>query len=100
MNWLQIVIMIAGLLRELKKSNSREEFQAGPQALKAESLGSGQLLNWLWENREQIIAFAVMLFERFSSPPSTEPQAMTDGTESPEAEAKAQLEGLASDLSQ
>ena len=77
MNWLQLAIMMFGLLRDLRKSSSVEEFSQSPSAIKSEA--NGALLTWIWEHREELIAFAVMLFERFSKPAPGTPQAMTDG---------------------
>lgn len=75
MNWLQLAIMIFGLLRDLRKSNSVEEFSASPSAVKSEA--NGAFLNWIWEHRDELIA----LFMRFFAPPTAPgaPQAMSDG---------------------
>ena len=77
MNWLKLALLIIGLLRDLRDSNTLQELKASPRGVKAEALGDGTFLTWLWENREQIMAFANMIFGNFGSyppPPSGAPQ--------------------------
>lgn len=81
MNWIKLALFIFNLLRELKKNQSVEEFSSSPAAVRSEA--RGDLLKWMWENKDQIIAFAVMLFEMFNKPTTTIPQAIS--TNNPEA---------------
>lgn len=73
MNWLQIVLLVLNVLRGLKKSGSQEEFLAMESTTR---LGAnGDFLRLLWENREQILAFIMMLINLKSQPA---PSAMLD----------------------
>jgi hypothetical protein len=71
MSWLQIVLLVLQLLRQLKSSTSAEVFVEQAQA-SGISLANGDLLKWLWENREQIIEIVLKLIEQISkTPPAT-----------------------------
>jgi len=74
MNWFKLALLVLNLLRDLNKSQSVEEFASSPVAVR--SAARGDLLKWIWENKEQVIAFAVMLFEMFNKPATTGPQAV------------------------
>lgn len=65
MNWVQIVLLILKLLRDLQNSQSQEAF-ADSASANALVGGNGELLKWLWENREQVIEFVKQLFDLFS----------------------------------
>lgn len=64
MNWFQLALLIINLLRELKNAKSEEAFctSASAQAL---PVASGDLLKWLWENREEIIEFVKVIVGMF-----------------------------------
>lgn len=67
MSWLQIALLIMSILRSLQQSETAEAFCSSSAAQK---IGADrELLNWLWENREQIIAFILQLVEMFQSKP-------------------------------
>lgn len=71
MSWLQIVLLVLQLLKQLKSSTSAEVFVEQAQA-SGISLANGDLLKWLWENREQIIEIVLKLIEQISkTPPAT-----------------------------
>lgn len=73
MNWLQIALLILNVLRGLKKAGSKQEFLAmsSTEPLAA----NGDFLRLLWENREQILAFIMMIINLRNQPT---PSAMTD----------------------
>lgn len=67
MNWVQVVLLIMSLLRSLQQSETAEAFCSSSAAAR---IGADrELLNWLWENREQIIAFILQLVEMFQGKP-------------------------------
>lgn len=66
MQWVAIVLMIIRFLRELKKAESKEAFMASPVV---KEIGDGKIIEWLWENREEILAFVLKLIEMFSKKP-------------------------------
>ena len=71
MSLLQIVLLVLQLLKQLKSSTSAEVFVEQAQA-SGISLANGDLLKWLWENREQIIEIVLKLIEQISkTPPAT-----------------------------
>lgn len=71
MSWLQIVLLILQLLKQLKSSSSSDAFVEAMQA-NGSPLASGDLLKWLWENREKIIEIVLKLIEQISkNPPAT-----------------------------
>jgi hypothetical protein len=57
MNWLQIVILILNLLKQAKQHESAEGFAASAGAVGA----NGDLLKWVWANRQAIVDFLNML---------------------------------------
>ena len=63
MNWFQIVLMIIGLLRDLKRSGDRQAFAA--TATGQAVGGDGKLIDWLWENREEILEFVLKIIGLF-----------------------------------
>jgi len=65
MPWVQLAMLILQLLRELKGSKSLEEFSASPCAAGPLIGGNGKLIEWIWENREQLIEFIFTLIGRF-----------------------------------
>lgn len=75
MKWIQLAMLLVKLLRELQNSSSIEEFKSSPTAIKASAFGDGTILSKLWEHREEILAFFLMLFESFSKSTPT-PQAI------------------------
>ena len=71
MSWLQIVLLVLQLLKQLKSSASSEQFVESMQS-RGFTLANGDLLKWLWENREQIIEIILKLIEQISkTPPAT-----------------------------
>lgn len=71
MSWLQIVLLVLQLLKQLKSSASSEQFVEEMQS-RGYTLANGDLLKWLWENREKIIEIVLKLIEQISkTPPAT-----------------------------
>jgi hypothetical protein len=71
MSWLQIVLLILQLLKNLKSSSSADAFVESMQA-NGSSLANGDLLRWLWENREKIIKIVLELIDQITkNPPAT-----------------------------
>ena len=72
MTWVQIVLLILQILKQLKGSESAESFASSIQASGQLPAASGEFLKWLWENREQIIEFIKIIVGMFpQSPPAT-----------------------------
>jgi hypothetical protein len=66
MNWLQIALLVLNVLRGLKKADSQEEFLAMSSTTRLAA--NGDFLRLLWENREQILAFIMMLINMKNQP--------------------------------
>lgn len=73
MNWLQIALLVLNVLRGLKKADSQDEFLAMSSTTRLAA--NGDFLRLLWENREQILAFIMMLINMKNQPA---PSAMMD----------------------
>jgi hypothetical protein len=72
MTWVQIVLLILQILKQLKGSKSAESFASSVQAGGQLPSASGDFLKWLWENREQIIEFVKIIVGMFpQAPPAT-----------------------------
>jgi hypothetical protein len=71
MSWVQLLILVLQLLKEFKGSTTAEFFAAEVQASGKFPTANGDLLKWLWENREQIIEFVLRLIEMFDQQPVT-----------------------------
>ncbi len=72
MSWLQIVLLVLQLLKQLKGSESSEAFSESVQANGQLPAASGEFLKWIWENREQIIEFVKIIVGMFpQTPPAT-----------------------------
>lgn len=69
MNWVQLVILILQLLKQFQGSQSADEFASQVEASGQLPSASGDLLKWIWENREQILEFVLKLIEMFNSQP-------------------------------
>ena len=65
MNWLTILMMILEVLRNLQKSSNKDEFVAATASVE-QQIGGAPIIDWLWENREEILAFVMRLIELFS----------------------------------
>lgn len=65
MNWVQLLILILELLKQFKDAQSEEAAMAAASIMAPEM--SGDLLKWLWENREEILAFILKLVEMFTA---------------------------------
>ena len=72
MTWVQIVLLILQILKQLKGSESADSFTASIKANGQLPTASGEFLKWLWENRDQIIEFVKIIVGMFpQSPPAT-----------------------------
>ena len=72
MTWVQIVLLILQILKQLKGSESAEAFALAARDNGQLPTASGEFLKWLWENREQIIEFVRIIVGMFpQSPPAT-----------------------------
>lgn len=72
MTWVQIVLLILQILKQLKGSDSAEAFSASVVAGGKLPAASGDFLKWLWENRQQIIEFVKIIVGMFGQiPPAT-----------------------------
>lgn len=65
MTWVQIILLVLQLLKQFKDSESAEVFAADVQASGLAPQVNGDVLKWLWENREQIIQFVLTLIGMF-----------------------------------
>lgn len=54
MGIIQLLLLIIELLKNLQQVSTEEEFVASTAAQK---IGDGQIIKWLWDNREEIIEF-------------------------------------------
>jgi hypothetical protein len=71
MTWFQIALLILQLLKQFKGSDSSEQFVENMQA-SGVPLANGDLLRWLWENREKIAQIIKMVIDMISAnPPAT-----------------------------
>lgn len=72
MTWVQIVLLILQILKQLKGSETAEAFSTAVVAGGKLPAASGDFLKWLWENREQIIEFVRIIVGMFpQTPPAT-----------------------------
>lgn len=72
MTWVQIVLLVLQILKQLKGSESADSFTASVRANSQLPTASGEFLKWLWENREQIIEFVRIIVGMFpQAPPAT-----------------------------
>ena len=72
MTWVQIVLLILQILKQLKGSESADAFAESVAAGGQLPAANGDFLKWLWENREQIIEFVRIIVGMFpQSPPAT-----------------------------
>ena len=78
MGWAQLVILLLSILRQLKKSRSAEAFAQDP--LVSQFDFNGDLLRKIWENREEIVAFIVKIWEMFNRS-GDQPMVPTSGEE-------------------
>lgn len=78
MNWVQLVILILQLLKQLKSSQSADEFASRVEASFQLPSANGDLLKWLWEHREQIIELVLKLIEAINKQPVTTQQTVDD----------------------
>ena len=71
MNWFQLALLILQLLKQFKSNDSSEQFVEAMQ-VSGVPLANGDLLRWLWENREQIVEFIKVLIGMIpTNPPAT-----------------------------
>jgi hypothetical protein len=71
MNWFQLALLILQLLKQFKGSADAEQFVENMQA-SGTPLANGDLLRWLWENREKIAEIIKMIIGMIpASPPAT-----------------------------
>lgn len=99
MQWLSIVLMILKLLKQAKSANSQQEFVSAAQAENGSLAANGAILQWIWDNREQIIAFVMTFFANssvFRAPPTPGTASAISGEGSEEAEVLALVEELKS----
>lgn len=78
MNWVQIVLMVLSILRQLKKSSSADQFSASVQASYQLPAASGDFLKWLWENKEQIIELVKVIIGLFPAQPPASTMAVDE----------------------
>ena len=73
MGWASLIALVMKLLLELRRSESAEVFAANmaPTA-QAYGWGDGEFLKKLWENREEILEFALRIFDLFAKPSEDE----------------------------
>lgn len=72
MTWVQIVLLVLQILKQLKGSESSQAFAESVAANGQLPAASGEFLKWLWENREQIIEFVKIIVGMFpQNPPAT-----------------------------
>ena len=94
MQWLSIVLMILKLLKQAKAAESQEQFVSAAQASGGPLAANGQILKWIWDHREEIIAFVMTFFAQpaiFRAPP-------TPGTASAEVSEEAEVLALVEEL--
>ena len=99
MNWLQVVLLILKLLKQAKSASSHQEFVSSVQSVHAPLAANGAILQWIWDNREQIIAFVMTFFANpaiFRAPPTPGTASVVSGEGSEEAEVLALVEELKS----
>jgi hypothetical protein len=71
MNWFQLALLILQLLKQFKGSANSEQFVENMQS-SGIPLANGDLLRWLWENREKIAEIIKMIIGMIpASPPAT-----------------------------
>ena len=99
MQWLSIVLMILKLLKQAKSANSQQEFVSAVQSTNSPLAANGTVLKFIWEHREEILAFFMSLFSQssiFRAPPTPgTASAVAEGV-SEEAEVLALVEELKS----
>lgn len=94
MQWLSIVLMILKLLKQAKSATSEQEFVASVQSQNGPLAANGEILKWIWDHREEILAFVMTFFAQpaiFRAPP-------TPGTASAEVSEEAEVLALVEDL--
>lgn len=94
MNWLQIVLLILKLLQQAKQANSQQEFVSAVQEANSPLAANGVFLKFLWEHREEILAFFMSIFGQpavFKAPP-------TPGTANVEVSQEAEVLALVEEL--
>ncbi len=62
MQWLSIVLMILKLLKQAKAAESQQEFVSAAQEANSPLAANGVILKFIWEHREEILAFFMSLF--------------------------------------
>jgi hypothetical protein len=71
MTWFQIALLILQLLKQFKGAANAEQFVENMQA-GGVPLANGDLLRWLWENREKIAEIIKMIIGMIpANPPAT-----------------------------
>lgn len=63
MNAIQLILLVISFLRALRSSRSLDELQACESVQQIG--GDGKLIEWLWENREEILEFVLRLIGMF-----------------------------------
>lgn len=63
MNTIQLILMLLSFLRALHSSRSLDELQACESVQQIG--GDGKLIEWIWENREEILEFVLRLIGMF-----------------------------------
>ena len=95
MQCLSIVLMILKLLKQAKAAESQEQFVSAAQASGGPLAANGQILKWIWDHREEIIAFVMSFFAQpniFHAPSA--PGSAASVEESQEAQVLALVEEL------
>lgn len=67
MNWAQLILLILQLLKQFQ-GNTPDEFAAFAQDRVPNA--NGDLLRWLWENRQEVVDFIKMLIEMMNRSPA------------------------------
>ena len=70
MGIVQLILMIIGLLKQLQNAESKEAFAASAEV---QLIGDGRIIEWLWENREELLEFILRIIGML---PSTDPVAV------------------------
>ena len=70
MGIVQLILMIIGLLKQLQNAESKEAFAASAEV---QQIGDGRIIEWLWENREELLEFILRIIGML---PSTDPVAV------------------------
>lgn len=67
MQWIAVVLMILRFLNDLRKAESKDELMLTSDL--ARGIGDGAIIEWIWENRDEIVAFILKLIEMFTEKP-------------------------------